>query len=140
MAAKKFDKPTVAKDVVREWRAMDPPGRFLARMDGGGGGGDVDVDGDDDDGDGNDGGTNAGAIWYDVGDHKARRKASQSLRERNGNMNKAVTVLVKTVTATGEACPEDYATLMNKAGLIKAQYERILTHYEEGGSGFSIVA
>ena len=33
LAATKCDKPAVAKDVVREWRAMDPPGRFLAKMD-----------------------------------------------------------------------------------------------------------
>ena len=30
LAASKSDKPGVARDVVREWRAMDPPGRFLA--------------------------------------------------------------------------------------------------------------
>ena len=49
LAASKAEKPTVARDVVREWRAMDPPGRFLAKVDvgggGGGGGGDDDDDG-----------------------------------------------------------------------------------------------
>ena len=33
LAASKSDKPGVARDVVREWRAMDPPGRFLAKLD-----------------------------------------------------------------------------------------------------------
>ena len=34
LAATKADKPSVARDVVREWRSMDPPGRFLAKVDG----------------------------------------------------------------------------------------------------------
>ena len=33
LAASKSDKPNVARDVVKEWRSMDPPGRFLAKMD-----------------------------------------------------------------------------------------------------------
>ena len=32
LAASKSDKPAVARDVVQEWRALDPPGRFLAKM------------------------------------------------------------------------------------------------------------
>ncbi|KAL3816328.1 hypothetical protein ACHAXA_008399 [Cyclostephanos tholiformis] len=39
-----------------------------------------------------------------------------------------------TVTATGEACPEDYATLMNKAALIKAKNEMAI-HRLGGGGG-----
>ncbi|KAL7545895.1 hypothetical protein ACHAWF_009252 [Thalassiosira exigua] len=50
----------------------------------------------------------------------AREKSSQCLRERNGAVNEAVTSLVKTVTATGEACPSDYATLMSKAAMVEA--------------------
>ena len=33
LAASKADKPRVAADVVKLWRALDPPGRFLARKD-----------------------------------------------------------------------------------------------------------
>ena len=62
-------------------------------------------------------------LWNDVGDKKAREKASQCLRERNGAANEAVAALVKTVTANGEACPEDYETLMTKAAAVKAQNE-----------------
>ena len=37
---------------------------------------------------------------------KASEKASQCLRKRNGAANEAVAALVKTVTATGEACTQ----------------------------------
>jgi hypothetical protein len=33
LAASKSDKPRVASDVVKLWRELDPPGRFLARRD-----------------------------------------------------------------------------------------------------------
>jgi hypothetical protein len=33
LAASKADKPRVAADVVKLWRALNPPGRFLARKD-----------------------------------------------------------------------------------------------------------
>mmetsp|Transcript_37383 Transcript_37383/g.79740 ORF Transcript_37383/g.79740 Transcript_37383/m.79740 type:complete len:717 (+) Transcript_37383:647-2797(+) len=116
LAASKSDKPHVAREVVREWRAMDPPGRFLAKLDKK----DVPPDGD-----------KRKAIWHDVGDKKAREKASQCLRERNGAANEAVAALVKTVTASGEACPEDYATLMNKAALVKAQNDLTIQQQNE---------
>ncbi len=45
-------------------------------------------------------------LWSDVGDKKAREKATQCLRERNGVANKAVVSLVKTIMSAGEACPE----------------------------------
>lgn len=116
LAASKSDKPGVARDVVREWRAMDPPGRFLAKMDG------KNIRNPDDE---------APVLWYDVGDKKAREKASQCLRERNGAANEAVAALVKTVTASGEACPEDYATLMNKAAMVKAQNDLTIQQQNE---------
>jgi hypothetical protein len=65
-AASKADKPLVALRVVQIVRKLDPPGRFLAPMR------DSErnlVKGD-------------GVIWYDVGNKKARAKASQCLRER----------------------------------------------------------
>lgn len=73
LAASKFDKLSIARDVVREWRGgMDPPGRFLARMDNAKrvipprrrrpAGDDAD---------------DPPSLWFDIGDKKAREKASQ---------------------------------------------------------------
>ena len=68
LAASKAEKPKVAAEVVRLWRALDPPGRFLSRKDKSRKGpGSVKAD---------------GTVWYDVGNKKAREKASQCLRER----------------------------------------------------------
>jgi hypothetical protein len=62
------DKPKVAREVVAIWRKMVPAGRFLARKDETKRGpGSVKA---------NDN------VWYEVGDKKAREKASQCLRER----------------------------------------------------------
>jgi hypothetical protein len=64
----KLGKPQVARDVVALWRALSPPGRFLSCP-------------------GN-GETKRGprsvnnCEWFEVGDQKAREKASQCLRER----------------------------------------------------------
>jgi len=68
LACSKVDKPKVAREVVQLWRKMSPPGRFLARKDE----------------------TKRGPgsiksednVWIEVGDKKAREKASQCLRER----------------------------------------------------------
>jgi hypothetical protein len=54
----KREKRLIASSIVSEIRGMTPPGRFLARK------------GNKDDG-----------FWYDIGDEKARDKASQALRE-----------------------------------------------------------
>jgi hypothetical protein len=61
LAASKIDKPRVAMEVVHLWRSLDPPGRYLTKTD--------PSQGDD-------------SLWHDVGDKKAREKASQCLRER----------------------------------------------------------
>jgi len=55
--SKRLDKPLVALAIIREWRAQDPPGRFLKIDDRTG-------------------------LWNDVGDKKAREKTSQALREK----------------------------------------------------------
>ncbi|KAL3793777.1 hypothetical protein HJC23_013339 [Cyclotella cryptica] len=116
LAASKSDKPGVAREVVKEWRNLNPPGRFLAKMD---------------EGNEKDDGREQSVLWHDVGDKKAREKASQCLRERNGAANEAVQALVKTVTANGEACPEDYATLMNKAAMVKARNDIALQQQKD---------
>lgn len=55
--SKRLDKPLVALGIIREWRAQDPPGRFLK------------ID-------------ERTGLWSDVGDKKAREKTSQALREK----------------------------------------------------------
>lgn len=57
LSSKRLDKPLVALDIIREWRAQDPPGRFLKQDEG-------------------------TKLWEDVGDKKAREKTSQALREK----------------------------------------------------------
>lgn len=55
--SKRLDKPLVALSIIRDWRAQDPPGRFLK------------ID-------------EKTGLWNDVGDKKAREKTSQALREK----------------------------------------------------------
>jgi hypothetical protein len=57
--SKRLDKPLVAMDIIKEWRELDPPGRFLKQDD-------------------------VSKLWFDVGDKKAREKTSQALREKSG--------------------------------------------------------
>lgn len=75
IAAAKVDKPNVAREVVKLWRALEPPGRFLMKvplkLD--------DVTNDD--------------LWYDVGDDRARMKASQCLREKTPDVMPYVKML-----------------------------------------------
>lgn len=72
LACSKVDKPKVAREVVQLWRKMNPPGRFLNRKDetkrGPGSVKDADNK------------------WFEVGDKKAREKASQCLRERTAEV------------------------------------------------------
>ena len=55
--SKRLDKPLVALEIIRLWRAQLPPGRFL-KLD------------------------EKSGLWNDVGDKKAREKTSQALREK----------------------------------------------------------
>jgi hypothetical protein len=55
--SKRLDKPMVAMEIIRIWRAQLPPGRFL-KLD------------------------EKSGLWNDVGDKKAREKTSQALREK----------------------------------------------------------
>lgn len=61
--SKRLDKPLVALGIIREWRAQDPPGRFLK------------ID-------------EKTGLWNDVGDKKAREKTSQALREKAPQIRK----------------------------------------------------
>ncbi len=65
LAATKSEKPMVAREVVTIWRGLNPPGRFLKQH--------PSEDG-------------KSGLWFDVGDKKAREKASQCLRERTADV------------------------------------------------------
>ena len=89
--AKRGTKNDVAMDLVRKWRAMDPPGRFLAKMEGGDSQQSQEQEqqeedsnnaGDDDNGSSNE--TEMTTLYYDVGDEKACTKARLSLRPSKG--------------------------------------------------------
>ena len=56
--SKRLDKPLVAMEIIKEWRDLDPPGRFLKQDE-------------------------VTKLWCDVGDKKAREKTSQALREKS---------------------------------------------------------
>lgn len=58
-SAPKGQKPEIAQMLVNQWRALDPPGRFMAKS----------PDNED--------------LWVDIGDMAARRRASKSLGERS---------------------------------------------------------
>lgn len=57
LSSKRLDKPLVAMEIINEWRALDPPGRFLKQDE-------------------------VTKLWNDVGEKKAREKTSQALREK----------------------------------------------------------
>lgn len=63
LASRRQDKPLVAMEVVKIWRAMVPPGRFLEQ-------------------------DKETMLWNDVGDEKAREKTSQALREKRPELKK----------------------------------------------------
>jgi hypothetical protein len=58
MACTRAGKPIFAMEVVRTWRGLSPPGRFLRKEEKTG-------------------------LWIDIGDDDARNKCSQLLREKN---------------------------------------------------------
>lgn len=58
--APRSSKSSVVAEVVRKWRSMDPPGRFLTRTHPGSG---------------------EDSSWHDVGDRRALKKSSHSLRD-----------------------------------------------------------
>jgi hypothetical protein len=55
--SKRLEKPLIAFEIIRIWRAQDPPGRFLKK-------------------------DKSSGLWNDVGDAQARKKTSQALREQ----------------------------------------------------------
>ena len=81
ISASKVDKPKVSREVVKIWRNLEPPGRFLAisnthnaRK----------VSQDEETGRMHD-----VEVWHDVGNKKAQEKTSQCLRERTAQLHAA---------------------------------------------------
>ena len=64
--APRFEKSSIAMDIVSLWRKLDPPGRFLKSSRGE---------------DERDGQNDGGPSWYDVGENEAKKKTSQALRD-----------------------------------------------------------
>jgi len=62
IAARKNDKPYVARAVVQMWKNQSPPGRFLMKS--------------------STSDNETSDIWYIIDDNEARKKVSQCLRER----------------------------------------------------------
>ena len=58
--ANRTSKSAVAMNVIKDWRALNPPGRFLAL-------------------------NKLTQLWDDIGDDAAREKCSQALREKHSN-------------------------------------------------------
>jgi hypothetical protein len=91
LASSKIDKPKVAREVVRIWKCLSPPGRFLQKKEGtttaaaADGSGTPTSDGGS--------GESSEAVWVEVSDKKAREKASQCLRERTADVMPYLTQL-----------------------------------------------
>ena len=75
----------IAREVVMKWRSLDPPGRFLARMDAKKEAGEQEES----NGDGSGGRgekkkqKDIQSLWYEVGEEKAHEKTLHCLRERD---------------------------------------------------------
>lgn len=105
LACSKVDKPKVAREVVRIWRKMSPPGRFLARKDGSKKGpGSI---------------RSADNVWYEVGDKKAREKASQCLRERTAD----VMPYIKQLREHQDAITEQGVSMVHKQLQLQQQQQ-----------------
>ncbi|CAB9501730.1 expressed unknown protein [Seminavis robusta] len=81
LTVSKVEKPNVAREVVAIWRKLNPPGRFLAKQE------DPNAKRQQEGSNGSDGGQQQQPpkprqVWVEVGNQKAREKASQCLRER----------------------------------------------------------
>lgn len=93
LAASKVDKPKVAREVVAIWRNQDPPGRFITKAS-------------------RDNSKGQETLWRDVGDQKAREKASQCLRERTPEVMPFLQQLQKQGSGqVPQSQPENYSTI-----------------------------
>ena len=83
-AAKRKEKPNIGKNIVKIWRNLQPPGRFLAKSTDGEGNGCSDGSGSGSRNDkvGPGGVKQPENVWFEVGDQRARKKVTQALRER----------------------------------------------------------
>ncbi len=113
MRAHKSDKPRIAARVVQIIRHLDPPGRFLAPIR---------------EADRNSKTKDCTIIWQDVGDKKARAKASQCLREKKQDDTK--------VSKLGTRTPDTFhfcsQPLRNDANLVSSKkYPRSFDSVDE---------
>jgi len=122
LAATKSEKPMVAREVVAIWRNLNPPGRFLAQQ--------KTKDG------------KKNVTWKEVGDKKAREKASQCLRERTPDVMPFVKQLElqltleeqeKATQASATSAPELIDTIENNVdeSLTSTEVSRILLQQQK---------
>jgi hypothetical protein len=78
-SAPRVKKPEIAKHLVDNWRALDPPGRFLSKA-------------------------KTGEMWEDIGDEAARRRTSKSLGERGKQSKSAAESSSDTSASTTSRC------------------------------------
>jgi hypothetical protein len=110
LACSKVDKPKVAREVVCLWRKLTPPGRFLSRHEEARRGpGSVKA---------------ADTLWYEVGDKKAREKASQCLRERTPD----VLPYIKQLREQQDAITEQGVSLVQQQLQMQQQQGRRHEH------------
>mmetsp|Transcript_2856 Transcript_2856/g.4458 ORF Transcript_2856/g.4458 Transcript_2856/m.4458 type:complete len:773 (-) Transcript_2856:288-2606(-) len=125
LAASKVDKPKVARDVVKIWRGFTPPGRFLTRT------GDVIKKG-------------AGSVkaegncWLDVGDRKAREKASQCLRERTPDVKPIIEQMQFRENAQAMAAQQQQQQQAGGGGMYPGMYSFPGSAASVGSGGHSI--
>lgn len=160
LAANKMEKPAVAREVVAIWRGLTPPGRFLTREDKGtaaavtaveeeaavperaavGGGPTEDrrpeetktigiV-------------SERPIVWYDVGDRRARNKASQCLRERTpdvlpflAKLDQQVALHRREVEREVEIAAAAIAPITPVAGSGRRKNEEMFAEDGDGGGG-----
>jgi hypothetical protein len=90
----KREKMTVSRAIVKQVRAMNPPGRFLER-------------------------DPESGRYFDVGDKKAIEKTSQALRDGNGSSSAK-----KDVPVSSDTGAQDSAPLLVEGGSKKSQAGR----------------
>ena len=110
LAATKNEKPMVSREVVMIWRNLNPPGRFLKQQ--------HSEDG-------------KSGLWDDVGDKKAREKASQCLRERTADVGPFMKKLELQVKLQEHESKKTGITPDNGDGTTAAQLSKELLQEQE---------
>lgn len=151
LAANKMEKPAVAREVVAIWRGLTPPGRFLTREKGiaivvekavpeqatvGPKNNHLEEKTIE---------ISKPIIWYDVGDRRARNKASQCLRERTpdvlpflAKLDQQVALHQQEMEREVEIAAAAIAPITPVAGLGRRKNEELFAEDGDGGEPTSL--